>query len=381
MLCPFCQSRNPKTATICRGCGSPLAGVSVTVPPRQLTASTQLQETASQPKIHQPQRPQPYKTTVAYSAPSSAPAPPALQCVLRGHSSRIIGVAFWGDGSQVAVAGEDGAMHLWDARNGKPAGVPLRASKKMRDIRCVAFARQAQSIASGHEDGTVWLRGSGSNRGIHALKSHEGCVNTLAFSTDETLLASGGRDGAIIVWDVANGQRRKMLIGNGPGVTALAFSPEADLLASGDDSGAVHLWVLAEECIEWTRTEHTFWINTLAFAPNGNALASGGYDQTARVWAARSGFELQLLSGHDTSVNSVAFGSDSRILASGSADGTVRLWDSWTGTLRHTLPATSGAVDAIAFSPGCPDGSTMLACATGSEVCVWQLDASANTPF
>ncbi|KIK33197.1 hypothetical protein CY34DRAFT_66416, partial [Suillus luteus UH-Slu-Lm8-n1] len=51
---------------------------------------------------------------------------PAVQTVLRGHTSSVLSVSFSPDGTRIVTASDDKTVRLWDAATGQPVGEPLR---------------------------------------------------------------------------------------------------------------------------------------------------------------------------------------------------------------------------------------------------------------
>src|SRR5262249_16253060 len=74
-----------------------------------------------------------------------------------------------------------------------------------------------------------------------ALSGHEDPINHLAFAPDGRLLASGGDDGCIWLWDVPNRAPVARLSWGAKYVFALAFSPDGRMLAVGTDASLLLL--------------------------------------------------------------------------------------------------------------------------------------------
>src|SRR5262249_16450972 len=116
-------------------------------------------------------------------------------------TTEIHGLAFRPDGEQIATAGADGTVKVWDARAG-----------------------------------TV----------IRTLRGHKAYVFRVAFRPpDGRYLASASADQTIRVWDLATGQDVFQCSGNLGAYSgmayAVAFSPDGRYLVGGDDDGSVIL--------------------------------------------------------------------------------------------------------------------------------------------
>ncbi|MFG2346695.1 nSTAND1 domain-containing NTPase [Streptomyces phaeochromogenes] len=281
--------------------------------------------------------------------------------VLGGHTGEVIAIAFSPNGRLLAVGTADRKIRVWDVDRRRPVhDFPGRA-------RGLAFAPDGRVLASGGSDNVVTLRDLSRGRTVAVLRGHSDAVNTVAFGPDGTTLVSGGDDRTVRLWDVGGHRPPVVLRGHSDLVDSVAVSPDGRIAASASADRTVRLWDLTRRRTLAVLRGHSDHVNGVAFNHDGSILASAGGEGAVRVWDVDDHRLITALSGHTDYAMGVAFGGRGNELASVGFDGTTVLWDlDRSALITHPLSEIAG----IALSP---DGRMPATGGSDGTVRLWDL--------
>jgi WD40 repeat protein len=284
-------------------------------------------------------------------------------------------VSFSADNAQLATAGEDKAVHTWDATT----GVALEIYEgHAAPVTATVFVG-GRSVLSGSADkhSIVWNTSpewtlertlGGIDSGTFVDR-----VISLDFSTDGKLLAAGGgepsRSGELKIFSVADGKLvREIADAHSDTVFGVDFSYDGQYLASSAGDKFVKVWNAATGEFVRSFEGHTHHVLGVTWQENGKVLASCGADNVIKVWNFETGEQQRTVQGFAKQVSSISFVGDSINTVSASGDKTVRLTRTDNG---QNLRSFSGGTDFMNSAAATPNGKLVVGGGHDSVLWIW----------
>jgi WD40 repeat protein len=312
--------------------------------------------------------------------------------------------------------------HEDDSAGGPFIPVTIRPEIEGTRLRTVAISPTGKEVATAGDDGLIRIWDASSFKLARVLKGHSGPVYSIDYWKDGTLLASAGWDGKVKVWDPNSGSE-SFTFDTSAKQFSVAFSPEEPLkyLASAGEDGYVRIWNWQKKEIAKSRLDHRGGeddkaaVRSLSYAPNGSGeFVSAGFDgkirfyrlngaidtkdaysrkalhvayspdgtrvvsagsgtdpNSVKVWDAKTG-TFRLLVGHNDYVVSASWSADGKriVTGGGGRDKSIKLWDAQTGQLLASFSGHQEDVEAVAFYPG---GTRIISVSEDKTTKVWDI--------
>lgn len=199
----------------------------------------------------------------------------------------VFAAAFRPDGAQVAFAGADRAIRVFNVETGEQVGLIEDHADWIFDL---AYSPDGKRLASASRDKTSKVFDAEKFESIVTFPGHNDIVYTVGFSGDGKLVATGGQDARIRVWNPDEEAKQTLEIaGFGGPVFQLRYFADGARIAACSGDKSVRLFKAADGAAEQTMQGHNDWVYSIAVAPDGQSLASGSWDGEIRLWSTADG--------------------------------------------------------------------------------------------
>ncbi|HEU0200733.1 MAG TPA: PQQ-binding-like beta-propeller repeat protein [Burkholderiaceae bacterium] len=232
---------------------------------------------------------------------------------------KIVAAAFDRSGQTVLTEGDDDALCLWSAPDGRLRAC-LQHASTLAGSSITPDQKRVLSLTSGGA-AHIWTLGETPTR---QTIPHTDPVQQLDLAKDgRRAVTVAGRTARL--WDLGTVNEPELLQ-SWIGVNHAEFSADGARLLMADDFGEATVWSL-EPLEQIAVARHAGPVLHAAFSADGKLFATASTDRVARVWRTRSGAAFSAPLHHEATVTHVAFDAAAQRLATATTEGAVRVWN------------------------------------------------------
>ncbi len=258
-----------------------------------------------------------------------------------GLPERITSLDWNKSAALLAVAGgtpgQWGAAVLLDpASDAKPRYLCDEADTTL----CVTFSPDGKQLAVAGADRTLRIFETETGKAQRVFRQHADWIQTVAFSHDGHRLVTASRDRTARVFDLQTGEIETTYSGHEQPVLAACFLGDGSRVLSLDRNKAIHIWNshTREKAFEWNGLD----FDIRQFRLWNSLLVTAGSAKDVAVLQLSDRQPLFRLAGHRDEITALAVSRDGTTLASASANGEVLIWNLACGTWIMRFIASPG---------------------------------------
>jgi DNA-binding beta-propeller fold protein YncE/mono/diheme cytochrome c family protein len=257
------------------------------------------------------------------------PATGQLTARVGNAPQRTYSMALSPDNSWLAIAGGadgvSGEVRLipWskEGQGGEPPKVLATGDDVFFDV---AFRADGKELAAAGSDGSIRIFDVGTGAERLKVSNHADWVTDLSYSADGALIATASRDKSSKVFDAATGRMLASNSETGAPVRGATFAPDGKAVVSVGGNGA-RVWKVEDSTTIGELP--AFQGETQAIVSHGENVFAASADRSVREFKLADRMQVRSLADHPAWVLSLAVNEPTHRLATGCFDGTVTVWN------------------------------------------------------
>ncbi|KAJ2827608.1 Ski complex subunit Rec14 [Coemansia erecta] len=264
---------------------------------------------------------------------------------------------------QLASAGSDEVVKLWNAQTGESTGTLKDGDYAITSLDINAQGTQLLTSSMDHKL-RIWnLDPSTLDQTAPALTIDAQAINAWKSrfvpkrgDDGESLVASTTDRGTVKLWSAKRGKEVRELNTSRPKfLYALAASPDGAKIACAGVGSRVYLFDVESGALSCTFSGHSDNVRSVSFSADSSLLVTASDDKQVQMHDARFGSPAATFMGHYGWVLSAQMHPSGTYIASGSVDTKVKIWDIAQRTCVETHSQHAQAVWSVAWQRASED--------------------------
>ncbi|MDE0891755.1 MAG: WD40 repeat domain-containing protein, partial [Planctomycetota bacterium] len=257
-------------------------------------------------------------------------------------------------------------------------GLPVDLRSPLTEQDWVAGTLHGEEVALAGVDRVIRLFDLRTGKVSREFEGHDGEILALSSDQGGDYLLSGARDRLSILWSGLDGDMPESWeMEHDRAVTAVSLSADGTACATADSGNTLSLWDVADQrkSMEW-EVAGLGKLHGLAVSSDGTLVATG-LKLSARVYKA-SGKADDLAADFgppDAEGRGLVFRPDGRRLVTGDASGKIYIWDVGGEERLIELEGHAAEITSLCFAD---EGRTLLSADVSGEVLAWRSNFDAS---
>ncbi|KAJ2944801.1 hypothetical protein O0L34_g1692 [Tuta absoluta] len=248
------------------------------------------------------------------------------------HTDWVNDIVLCCGGKNLISASSDTTVKVWNA----PKGFCMSTLRTHKDyVRTLAYAKDKEQVASAGLDRAIFLwdvntltalTASNNTVTTSSLVGNKESIYSLAMNPPGTILVSGSTEKVLRVWDPRNCSRLMKLKGHADNVKALVVSRDGSQCVSGSSDGTIKLWSLSQQrCVSTIRV-HSEAVWALLATENFTHIISGGRDRLVIITELRNPDNFMIVCEETAPILKLCFTADQQGIWVSTSESDVRCW-------------------------------------------------------
>ena len=259
------------------------------------------------------------------------PKDPYLQS-MEHHTDWVNDIVLCCGGKNIISASSDTTVKVWNAHKGFCMST-LRTHKDY--VKALAYAKDREQVASAGLDKAIFLwdvntltalTASNNTVTTSSLNGNKDSIYSLAMNPAGTVIVSGSTEKVLRVWDPRSCGKLMKLKGHSDNVKALVLSRDGTQCLSGSSDGTIKLWSLGQQRCIATYSCHEEGVWALQPTENFSAVFSAGRDAAVYMTDLRQSERSSLVCRETEPVLRMVLTPDMSGLWVATSDSSIRHW-------------------------------------------------------
>nr|CAH7720577.1 unnamed protein product [Callosobruchus chinensis] len=272
------------------------------------------------------------------------------------HTDWVNDIVLCCGGRHLISASSDTTVKVWNAHKGFCMST-LRTHKDY--VKALAYAKDREQVASAGLDKSIYLwdintltalTASNNTVTTSSLIGSKESIYSLAMNPSGSVIVSGSTEKALRLWDPRTCAKLFKLKGHSDNVKALVVSRDGTQCLSGSSDGSIKHWNLGTQRIIQTIRVHTDSVWALLATENFTYVISGGRDKKVIMTDLKNISSYVIVCVEEAPVLKMCFTADQQAVWISTSDSSIRCWK--LPTDKHFKEEVKMPTQPISLIPG-----------------------------